>query len=43
MKRFVIIMFIRASLPPETAEVFRTLALSVKVAVLPFDGKAIFA
>ena len=40
---FAIIMFVRASLLPETAELFRTLALSAKIALLPFDGKAIFS
>jgi hypothetical protein len=40
---FAIIMFVRASLLPETAEMFRTLALSAKIALLPFDGKAIFS
>jgi len=38
-----IIMFSRAPIPRETADMFRTLALSVKIAVLPFDGNAIFA
>jgi len=40
---FAIIMFVRASLLPETAEMFRTLALSAKIAVLPFDGNTIFS
>jgi len=40
---FAIIMFVRASLLPETAEMFRTLALSAKIALLPFDGKVIFS
>lgn len=35
---FVVILFAKVPIPPETAEMFRTLALNVKVAVLPFDG-----
>ncbi len=33
---FVTILFSRVSIPRETADMFRTLALSVKVAILPF-------
>ena len=33
---FVIIMFSRVPVPRETADMFRTLALSVKVAILPY-------
>jgi len=40
---FVIIIFSAVELARETADLFKTLALSVKLAVLPFDGKAIFA
>jgi hypothetical protein len=39
---FVIIMFSKVPVPRQTADMFRSLALSVKVAVLPFDGKTIF-
>lgn len=40
---FAVIMFCKVPVPRETAEMFRTLALSVKLALLPFDGKVIFA
>lgn len=40
---FAVILFTRAEIPRETAELFRTLALAVKVAVLPFDGGRVFA
>jgi len=36
---FVIIMFSRVPISPRTAEMFRTLALSVKIAVLPVADK----
>ena len=39
---FVIIMFSKVPVPKQTADMFRSLALSVKIAVLPFDGKTIF-
>jgi hypothetical protein len=39
---FVIIMFSKVAIPRETADMFKSLALSVKVAILPFDGKTIF-
>ncbi|GIW55159.1 MAG: hypothetical protein KatS3mg082_1563 [Nitrospiraceae bacterium] len=39
---FAVILFTRAETPRETAELFRTLALAVKVAVLPFDGGGVF-
>lgn len=39
---FVIITFSTRELCREKADLFKTLALSVKLAVLPFDGKAIF-
>jgi hypothetical protein len=35
---FVVIFFSKVSIPRETAELFRTLALNVKMAVLPFDS-----
>jgi len=35
---FVVILFSKVSIPRETAELFRTLALNVKMAVLPFDS-----
>ena len=34
---FVVILFAKVSIPRETAELFRTLALNVKMAALPFD------
>ena len=40
---FAVIMFARVPLRPETADLFRTLALSAKLAVLPFDGRAGFS
>jgi hypothetical protein len=35
---YAVILFATVSIPAETAELFRTLALCVKLAVLPFDG-----
>jgi len=35
-------MFSKVPVPKQTADMFRSLALSVKIAVLPFDGKTIF-
>ncbi len=35
---FAVILFSKVYIPKETADLFRTLALSVKLAVLPFDG-----
>lgn len=40
---FAIIIFPKVHFPRETADLFKTVALSVKLAVLPFDGKVIFA
>jgi hypothetical protein len=40
---FAIIMFSRVRIEPDTAEMFKTLALSAKVAILPFVGKPICA
>lgn len=37
-----VIMFSKVRIPPETADLFKTLALSVKMAVLPFAGGPIF-
>jgi hypothetical protein len=39
---FVVILFSRIPIPRETAELFRTLALNVKMAALRFD-EAVFA
>lgn len=39
---FAAILFSKAPIPRETAEMFRTLALNIKLSVLPFDG-AVFA
>ncbi len=39
---FTVILFSRVPIPRDTAELFRTLALSVKIALLPFDGQADF-
>jgi hypothetical protein len=39
---FVIVMFSKVAIPRQTADMFKSLALSVKIAVLPFDGKTIF-
>jgi hypothetical protein len=40
---FAVIMFARVPVPRQTAEMFRTLALGVKLAVLPFVGGQVFA
>ncbi len=40
---FAVILFSQAPLSREPAELFKPLALHVKVAVLPFDGETIFA
>jgi PAS domain S-box-containing protein len=40
---FIIIMFSRVTIPRETADMFRTIALGVKLALLPFVGGAVFA
>jgi two-component system, NtrC family, sensor kinase len=40
---FAVIMFSRAQISPSTAEMFRTIALNVKLAILPFVGGRIFA
>lgn len=40
---FVVILFTRAQIRRETAELFKTLALSTKLAIVPFVGGRIFA
>ena len=40
---FTIIMFSRVTIPRETADMFRTIALGVKLALLPFVRRAVFA
>ena len=40
---FATILFTRASVPRESADLFKTLALNVKVAILPFAGSKVFA
>ena len=40
---FAIILFSKVPISRDTAEMFKPLALNVKVAVLPFDGETIFA
>jgi len=40
---FTVILFSKMPIPRDTAELFRTLALSVKIALLPFDGTADFS
>lgn len=40
---FTIIMFSRVTIPRETADMFRTIALGVKLALLPFVRGAVFA
>lgn len=39
---FASIVFTRVPVSPETAEMFRTLAISLKAALLPFDGGRVF-
>jgi hypothetical protein len=39
---FIVILFSRTAIPRETADMFKSLALSVKIALLPFDGRATF-
>lgn len=39
---FAVILFSKVFIPRQTADLFRTLALSVKVALLPFGGGRIF-
>lgn len=36
---FAVIVFARVPIPRETAELFRTLALNVKIALIPFTAK----
>jgi hypothetical protein len=40
---FAIILFSKIPVPRQTADMFRSLALSVKIAILPFDGRTIFS
>jgi hypothetical protein len=40
---FAVILFSKVHVPRATAEMFKTLALSVKVAVVPFVGGVVFA
>jgi hypothetical protein len=40
---FAIIIFSKAKISRQTADLFRSLALSVKVAILPFDGGVVFS
>ena len=40
---FAIVMFSKVRIPRETAELFRTLALAVKLVLIPFTGKQVFA
>jgi len=40
---FTIVMFSRVTIPRETADMFRTIALGVKLALLPFVRGAVFA
>ncbi len=40
---FTVILFSKTAIPKETAEMFKSLALSVKIALLPFDGRTVFA
>ena len=40
---FATILFARTSVPREVAELFKTLALNVKVALLPFSGVKVFS
>jgi hypothetical protein len=35
---FVVILFSKVYIPRETADMFRPLSLSVRLAVLPFEG-----
>jgi hypothetical protein len=39
---FAVILFSRVPVSRQTADMFKSLALSVKIAVLPFDSKAVF-
>ncbi len=39
---FTVIMFSRVTIPRETADMFRTIALGVKLALLPFAGGPVF-
>jgi hypothetical protein len=41
--RGLVIMFARVPIPPSTAEMFRAVALNVKMVILPFVEGPIFA
>jgi hypothetical protein len=40
---FATVLFSTVSVPRETADLFKTLALALKVAILPFAGRSVFA
>ena len=40
---FTVILFAKVTIPRESTDYFRPLALNVKMAVLPFDDRAVFA
>jgi hypothetical protein len=40
---FAVIMFTRVAIPPETAQMFRSIALNVKMNILRFASGRIFA
>jgi two-component system NtrC family sensor kinase len=40
---FTVIIFSKVKLTRQTADMFRSLALSVKIAILPFDGREVFS
>jgi hypothetical protein len=40
---FAVILFSKVKLSRQTADMFRSLALSVKIAILPLEGKAVFS
>ncbi len=39
---FVVLIFFKVKISQQTAEMFRSLALAVKTALLPFDGEVVF-
>ena len=39
---YATILFSRARVPPEIAEMFKTLALSIRLGLLPFVGGSVF-
>lgn len=40
---FASVLFSQVAIPRETADLFKTLALALKVAILPFTGRSVFA